>query len=193
MEGFSESSQSGTKSHTLNTGIQIKTFNNICLQCTDIDNQKQCFYCAIWSGFVQLTSTFVFMCSHLSGGEMLLEQEKKKKKNFQECLEFCNMSYIFQLSSVVGVLCYSVRGAWRNKKQTEQPRIYFSFLWTGQVRKEIGDKLALEITSAGWVPMCSLKQNDCNSNWKVVELTWHSVLTADCCILDRVRQEAAER
>lgn len=41
--------------------------------------------------------------------------------------------------------------------------------------------------------MCSLKQNECNSNWKVLELAWHPVLTADRSILVTVRQEAAER
>lgn len=64
------------------------------------------------------------MCSHMSGGEALSEKEKQ---NFQECLEFCNMSYVFQkcflkksqvLRGRVGEL----------KKQTQTQRVYFSIL-----------------------------------------------------------------
>lgn len=106
------------------TQIQAEssTTSHICLYCTECSNMYEFDHKTVISvstvqtahGFVQLTNTFAFMCSHLSGGEMLSEQKKKKTTpNWQECLEFCNMSYVYKLSSVAGELT-SVRDALRN-------------------------------------------------------------------------------
>lgn len=141
--------------------------------------------------FVQLTSTFAFPCSHMSGGGECSQNEKKKQKKLTGM--FGILHHVIHLQTLKRCLrtCECQRRIGGLEKQTFNRTAEGSFF----------SKRSSSLTTLPTPEFCRAtdgrEQNGCKSNRKFAELTRHfaacDVSIGDYCRLDRVRvSETAE-